>query len=222
MARMFVGHYGISFAAKGLDKRIPLWILFLAVQFLDVVWGVLVLTRVEKARIVPGITATLPLDLYYMPYSHSLVAAVVWFGIACVSYRMAFSSSQPRSLRAGFLVGLAVFSHWVMDLLVHRPDLPVFDDSLKMGLGLWNYPVVAFVLEGATVFAGIWIYLRSTRGTTWAGRYAALLYGVALLGVHYLALFLITPPGVTAAAGIFLSSYFLLAGAAFWVERQRA
>src|SRR5512143_2522004 len=105
---MFVGHYGISFAAKKGDGAIPLWVLFMAVQLLDVVWAPLVLLGVEKARIVPGFTATNPLDLYYMPYTHSLVAAMCWSVAAAAAYRLFCRSS---SIRAALLVGAAVFSH---------------------------------------------------------------------------------------------------------------
>src|SRR2546430_4352852 len=97
---MFVGHYGVSFAAKRLDKTIPLWVLFLAVQLLDVGWGILVPLGVEKVRIVPGITASNPLDLYYMPFTHSLVAALLWslgVYVACRSIR-AFGASHRAAL----------------------------------------------------------------------------------------------------------------------------
>ena len=83
---MFVGHYGVSFAVKAVDRRIPLWLLFIAVQFVDVLWGVFVLLGIERVRIVPGITASNPFDLYYMPYTHSLVASVLWAGAAIAVY----------------------------------------------------------------------------------------------------------------------------------------
>src|SRR5438477_5861646 len=128
---MFVGHYGVSFAAQRGEKTIPLWVLFLAVQLLDVFWSVFVLCGIEKVRIIPGITASNPLDLYYMPFTHSLVAALLWsLGAyaACRSLR-AFGASR----RAALLVAAAVFSHWVLDVIVHRPDLPLYDDMLKLG-----------------------------------------------------------------------------------------
>src|SRR5206468_1467069 len=111
---MFVGHYGVSFAAKRGDKTIPLWVLFLAVQLLDVFWSVFVLAGLEKVRIAPGITASNPLDLYYMPYTHSLVAALLWSLAAYVGYRAirAFGASH----RAALLAALAGFSHWVLAL----------------------------------------------------------------------------------------------------------
>ena len=118
---MFVGHYGVSFSAKSLETSIPLWVLFLAVQFLDVLWAPFILLGIEKVRIVPGITASNPLDLYYMPYTHSLVAAVLWSFVCGVVYQLV---AHPSRRQASVVIGLAVFSHWVLDFIVHRPDLP--------------------------------------------------------------------------------------------------
>ena len=128
---MFVGHYGPSFAAKALKQSIPLWILFIAVQWVDVMWSVFVLLGIEKVRIVPGFTATNPLDLYYMPYTHSLLAAILWSLGAAVAYR---AVPKLGSWVTAGIVGAAVFSHWVLDLIVHRPDLPLYDNSAKVGL----------------------------------------------------------------------------------------
>jgi hypothetical protein len=150
---MFVGHYGVSFAAKKTDPTLPLWVLFIAVQLLDVAWAPFVLLGVEKVRIVPGITASNPLDLYYMPYTHSLVAALLWSAAAFALYRLVHSRAGGGS--AAILAG-CVFSHWVLDFVVHRPDLPLYDDTAKVGLGLWNIPAVAFALEAALLFAGVY------------------------------------------------------------------
>src|SRR5687768_12407655 len=125
---MFVGHYGVSFAIKSLDKRIPLWLLFVAVQLVDVLWAIFVLTGIEKVRITPGITATNPLDLYYMPYTHSLVAGLFWSGVGFIGYKVARKGASYAAL----FVALAVFSHWVLDLIVHRADLPLYDDAYKL------------------------------------------------------------------------------------------
>ena len=141
---MFVGHYGPSFAIKSIRGSIPLWALFIAVQLLDVGWSVLVFLGVEKVRIVPGITASNPLDLYYMPYTHSLVAAVVWAIAAIMLSRFLLGI---RDWSASIWIGAAVFSHWVLDFLVHRRDLPLYDDAAKVGLGIWNYPIIALSLE---------------------------------------------------------------------------
>src|SRR5881397_2912929 len=155
---MFVGHYGVSFVAKRADNTIPLWVLFIAVQLLDVFWSGFVLLGFEQVRIVPGFTASNPLDLYYMPYTHSLVAAIGWSVIGFLAYRFAVRSAPPR---AAAIVGLAVFSHWVLDFLVHRPDLPLYDNTAKVGLGLWNLPVLALDLEIALLFGGMWLFFQT-------------------------------------------------------------
>src|SRR5947207_6311465 len=173
---MFVGHYGVSFVAKKAEPAIPLWVLFIAVQLLDVLWAPFVLLGIEKVRIVPGITASNPLDLYYMPYTHSLLAAIGWSVVAFLAYRLAVRSAPPR---AAAIVGVAVFSHWVLDFLVHRPDLPLYDNTAKVGLGLWNLPAVAFGLEAVLLFGAMWLYLRHTPPRT-----AMLAFGVVILPIR--------------------------------------
>src|SRR5437867_1711352 len=154
---MFVGHYGVSFAAQRMNRHVPLWVLFIAVQFLDVLWAPCILLGIEKVRIVPGITASNPLDLYYMPYTHSLVAALLWSCVGGLAYRFV---AHPARRRASVMVGTAVFSHWILDFVVHRPDLPLYDNSAKVGMGLWNAPALAFGLEAALLFGGIGLCLR--------------------------------------------------------------
>ena len=214
---MFVGHYSVSFLVKGTDKKIPLWVLFLAVQFVDIFWALFVLLGIEKVRIVPGITATNPLDLYYMPYTHSLVAALGWFGVAFFAYKFFAACTN----RLAFLVGLAVLSHWPLDLVVHKPDLPLYDVQFKMGLGLWNSPVLAFLLEVLLLLGGIVLYFRSTQAKTPAGKYSMFLFGAAMFAVQALVFFGPPPPSPSVLALTGLTSYFLFAGIAFWLEKKR-
>jgi membrane-bound metal-dependent hydrolase YbcI (DUF457 family) len=174
---MFVGHYGISFLAKGAEKSIPLWVLFIAVQLVDILWAIFVFVGIEKVRIVPGITATNPLDLYYMPYTHSLLGAFLWAVFAFLLYKFA----RKSAMRAAVLVGAAVFSHWLLDLIVHIPDLSLYDDTYKMGLGLWNYPAAAFASEAVLLFAGIYFYLRRTAATSVIGKIGMPIFGIVLL-----------------------------------------
>lgn len=215
---MFVGHYSVSFAAKSVEPRIPLWVLFIAVQLADVFWSIFVWAGIERVRIVPGITASNPLDLYYMPYTHSLLAAILWSLAAIFAYRW-WRRGQPR--RAAVLVGIAVFSHWVLDFVVHRPDLPLYDNTAKVGLGLWNYPATAFSLEGALLFGGIVWYLRSTQARGRMGRYGMIVFGVFLLAVHATVFFGAPPESPAIAAAMALGSYALFAGIAAWLERKR-
>ncbi|MGH9882081.1 MAG: hypothetical protein ACRD6N_11650, partial [Pyrinomonadaceae bacterium] len=183
---MFVGHYGPSFAAKAMKKAIPMWMLFIAVQWVDVLWSFFVLLGIEKVRIVPGITATNPFDLYYMPYTHSLVAAIGWSFIAIIIYRVLFTNN---GWSAAAIVGAAVFSHWILDLLVHRPDLPIYDNTMKVGFGLWNFPILAFALEVLVLSIGLYFYLRTSRPLNAVGRYGMVIFAVVMLFVQGIVFF---------------------------------
>ena len=213
---MFVGHYGVSFAAQRLNRDIPLWVLFIAVQLLDVVWAPLVLLGVEKVRIVPGITATNPLDLYYMPYTHSLVSAVAWSVAAYAAYRIVRRLPQTRRRGAAALVGAAVFSHWVLDFIVHRPDLPLYDNTAKVGLGLWNVPAAALGLEAILLFGGIFLFLQG-RATAKVG---LLIFGIVMLAIQVYVFFGPPPPSDRAAAMTALLAYALFAGFVAWWGRH--
>jgi len=215
---MFVGHYGPSFAVKAIRPAIPLWLLFIAVQFVDVVWAVLVLLGIEKVRIVPGITASNPLDLYYMPYTHSLVAGILWAVATIVVCR---PLAGVRTWSASAWIGLAVFSHWVLDFLVHRPDLPLYDDAMKVGLGIWNYPAIALILEALLLFAGMTMYLRRTRATNAIGRIGPPVFGILMLAIQCYVFFGPPPVSPSAAAITALLSYVAFAAVAQWLDRQR-
>lgn len=215
---MFVGHYGPSYAIRSLRPALPLWLLFVAVQFVDVAWSVLVLLGVEKVRIVPGITASNPLDLYYMPYTHSLVAAILWSVALAVLARF----SPRAAIRSGAVwIGVAVFSHWVLDFLVHRPDLPLYDDTMKMGLGLWNLPAVALSLEAALLFGGMILYLRATEPINALGRVGPPVFGVVMLGIQSYIFFGPPPASPAAAALTALVAYVMFAAIAEWLGHQR-
>jgi membrane-bound metal-dependent hydrolase YbcI (DUF457 family) len=215
---MFVGHYGVSFAARRLNRDIPLWVLFIAVQLLDVFWAPLVLLGIERVRIMPGITASNPLDLYYMPYTHSLVSAVAWSVAGYAFYRIVRRSPRSIGHGAAALVGLAVFSHWLLDFVVHRPDLPLYDNTAKVGLGLWNLPIVALSLEAGLLFGGMALFLRD-RG---APKIGLMLFGVVMLAIQSMVFFGPPPPSDRAAAITALVSYVLFAAfIARWESRHR-
>src|SRR5205807_7400041 len=139
---MFVGHYSVAFAVKSDENKIPLWVLFVAVQLLDFLWAPFVLLGIEKVRIVPGITATSPLDLYYMPYTHSLIGALVWSGLAFAIYKAGRRGKASNA--AALLVSFAVFSHWILDLVVHRPDLAIYDVRRHSESRLWSLELQRF------------------------------------------------------------------------------
>jgi hypothetical protein len=181
---MFVGHYSVAFATKTERNRIPLWVLFVAVQFLDYIWATLVLLGIEKLRVIKGFTAGSMLDSYYHPYSHSLIAALIWSGIAAFVYKRVCSRhGRHHSNSAALLVGLAVFSHWILDFIAHPRDLAIYDNKWKVGLGFWNYRDPEFALEIALLVGGIILYLW--RNAMPGIRKAAIVaFGIALVVVQ--------------------------------------
>lgn len=183
--------------------------LFLAVQFVDVLWAILVMAGVEKVRITPGYTASSPLDLYYMPYTHSLVASVGW------ALLVGWLASFVWGRRGGVVVGLCVISHWVLDLLVHVADLPLWGDLHKVGFGLWDQPVLAFVLEAGVLFAGVALYSKLAKGKA-----AVWIFAVLMLAMQMSNLVMPPPPEPEQFAMMALSLYLLLAAAAWFVERN--
>ena len=221
---MFTGHYSFSFAGKALagksgdqdnDKRIPLWLLFIAVQFIDVLWSIFVLIGIEKVRIVPGITASNALDLYYMPYTHSLLGVLCWSALAYVVSQIVPSL---RGVQTGLILAGAVFSHWILDLIVHRPDLALYDSVGKMGFGLWNYRGAAFALEMAVLFGGAaMLYGNAAHKVRLAG-FVIFLAALQVFGTFFFP----PPPSDHAAAMTALSSYILLALMAWWVDGEQA
>jgi len=178
---MFVGHYSVAFAIKSDENRIPLWILFIAVQFLDYIWATLVLLGIEKLRVIKGFTAGSMLDSYYHPYSHSLVAALIWSALAALVYKKFWQAKVSSG--AALLVALAVFSHWILDFIAHPGDLAIYDNKWKVGLGLWNYRGLEFGLEVALLAGGIVLYLA--RNAISAARKKAVIgFGLALIIVQ--------------------------------------
>ena len=176
---MFVGHYSIAFACRTERNKIPLWVLFVAVQFLDYIWATLVLLGIEKLRVTKGFTAGSMLDSYFHPYSHSLIMAVVWSVIAALVYKgVCGRYGRHYSGSAPLIIGLAVFSHWILDLIAHPRDLAIYDNTWKVGFGLWNYRDPEFALEIALLAAGIALYL--TRNAMPAIRTGAVI-GLGLL-----------------------------------------
>jgi hypothetical protein len=181
---MFVGHYSVAFAAKSEKNKIPLWVLFIAVQFLDYIWATLVLLGIEKLRVIKGFTAGSMLDSYFHPYSHSLIAAIAWSCIAGRAYKI-FCSRHGCLYRkySAFIVGAAVFSHWILDLIAHPRDLAIYDDTWKVGFGLWNYRDPEFALEIGLLGVGIMLYLaRNAMPAIRKG--AVIAFGVVLVVIQ--------------------------------------
>lgn len=215
---MFIGHYGPALAAKPLEKRLPLWLLFVAVQWLDVVWSILVMFHVEKLRIVKGFTQGSSLDLYYMPFTHGLLGALalstILGAIAALFYR-------ERRMAIIVVVAGAVFSHWLLDLVVHVPDLPLLGNSFKVGFGLWRYLWLSFPLEIGSLVAGAVFYVRAVPSRARFGDVYLWLFVAAMALVETYGAFGPEPASPIAEAETALIAYAALAALAGAVDWAR-
>jgi membrane-bound metal-dependent hydrolase YbcI (DUF457 family) len=213
---MFIGHFALAFAAKRVAPRISLGTTLFAAEFLDAVWPIFLLTGVERVRIAPGDTAFTPLDFVYYPWSHSLVAALAW----AVAFGATYWLLRRDLKGAGWLAALVV-SHWFLDWVTHRPDMPLFPGEAGLhGLGLWNSVPATLVVESAMFAAGLALYLRATRARDRTG-VIALWALVALLIAAYLgAAFGPPPPNVEVIAYSGVMAYIMVAWG-WWIDRHR-
>jgi membrane-bound metal-dependent hydrolase YbcI (DUF457 family) len=176
---MFIGHFAVGYGAKRYAPRAPLWALMAAPLLADILWTVFLLMGWEHARIAVGDTRYTPLDLYDYPWSHSLVMLVVWATVLGAGYFL-----WERDWAGAAAIWIGVVSHWVLDWITHRADMPLYPGGPKLGLGLWNSIAGTMVVEIAMLFAGVWIYARATRARDRIGRYAFWGY-VAVLMIFY-------------------------------------
>ncbi len=212
---MFLGHVALGLAAKRATPHVSLGLLVLGCQLADVLWPVFLALGLEEVRIDPGNTAFTPLDFVSYPYTHSLLLLAVWgvaFGLMC------------RFLVGGrgvFAVTTAlVVSHWVLDVVTHRPDLPVYPGGPKVGLGLWNSIPWTLVVELTMYAVGLWMYLRATRARDSIGRWAFTALAVFLL-VAYLANLAGAPPSVPALYISAIIASVALTFWSWWADRHR-
>lgn len=214
---MFIGHFGLGFGAKRMAPAVSLGTLFLAAQLADLLWPTLLLLGVEEVRIDPGITVVTPLDFVRYPYSHSLVALVVWGALFGIVYTLA-RRSRPA---AGLLLAALVVSHWVLDLATHRPDLPLtVGGSERYGLGLWNSLPGTLAVELLLFLGGVFLYVRATAPRDRTGTIALGALVIFLLAVYLMSFFGQPPPNPAAVAWVTQSMWLLVAWG-YWVDRHR-
>jgi hypothetical protein len=206
---MFAGHFGAAFAAKRLAPRLNLGVLFGAALAIDVVWSVLVIAGVERYHIDAGLRGIVPSVNDFMPYSHSLLAAVVWAGVfAALFARQNFVAA-----------GITVVSHWVLDLVVHRHDVTLYPGSEKLGFGLWNWTAPGIGVELAILFGGIWLYGRVTSAMDRTGTVSLAAFA-ALMGALEVSL-AFTPPAMEKGLEWQVLAQLLFVYWALAIERHR-
>lgn len=214
---MFIGHFAVGFASKKFAPRTSLAVLIAAPIFLDLLWPIFVLLGWEHVRIVPGITKYNPLDLYDFPWSHSLLMSIVWATSFSLIYFL-ISHYRPGAIA----VWIGVISHWILDWITHRPDMPLYPGGgPRLGLGLWNHVAATMATEIAMLAVGVWLYASATRARDRIGRYAFWAYAFVLLLLFIADRFSAAPPTVPQIiwSGIIAEAIFLLWP--WWFDRRR-
>ncbi|MCW8809904.1 MAG: hypothetical protein OQK52_06215 [Ignavibacteriaceae bacterium] len=213
---MFIGHFGAGFAGKKFSKSASLGTYFMAAQWVDLVWPILLLLGIEKAEIKPGVTAVTPLDFTYYPFSHSLFAAIVWGVLFALVYFL-----FKKNLRNALILGALVVSHWFLDLLVHIPDLPIFPGAgIKVGFGLWNSLAATLIVEGLIFAIGVYLYFRTTKAKNKIGFYS-LVTLIVFLVLIYVANLFGPPPDSIEAIGIVGNAEWLIILWGYWIDKNR-
>ena len=213
---MFIGHFGIGLGSKKAAPKVSLGTLFLAAQFLDLLWPTFLLLGWEKVTINQGSQELTPLNFTYYPFSHSLFVAMVWGLLVGAIYFLV-----KRNKRGSIILGLCVLSHWFLDLIVHRPDLPLYPgNSPLVGFGLWNYKLAEVIVEGLIFIAGLIIYLNATKPKNKTGIFAFWSLVVFLVIIHVSNIFGPPPTNTTAIAWAGESQWLLVVWA-YWADSRR-
>ena len=213
---MFIGHFGLAFAAKKISKRGSLGTYIIAAQFLDLLWPMLLIRDIEKVAIEPGNTAFTPLKFLYYPYSHSLVFTLIWaisFGI--------FYLLVTKDKKTSLLIGVLVLSHWILDFFTHRPDLPLSSwSNEKVGLGLWNNPMATIIIEVIMFVGGALLYIRATHAKNLTGTISLWAFIIFMLVIYFLNASGHPPDSVHSIAILGLTQLLLVAWG-YWIDANR-
>ncbi|HLO82171.1 MAG TPA: hypothetical protein VK166_14495 [Chitinophagaceae bacterium] len=213
---MFIGHFGFGFGAKKLSPEISLGTSFLAAQLIDLLWPFFLMAGLEKVEIDPGNTELTPLNFVSYPFTHSLTGTLIWAMLFALVYYL-----WKKNWKVATVYALLVLSHWLLDFITHRPDLPLtFSENTKVGLGLWNHAAVAMVIESLIFIAGVYLYTKSTRPINKTGSYA-----LAGLVIFFILIFVMNakgdpPPNAEVISYVGLAQWiFVIWG--YWIDRNR-
>lgn len=214
---MFIGHFGLSLGAKKIAPQVSLGTMFIATQFVDILWPFFLITDVEQVAITPGYTRMNSFEFTHYPYTHSLLMGLVWGLVAGSIYFLI-----KKDVRGTIVIALGVASHWLLDLVVHVSDLPLtpFGET-KVGFGLWNHVAITLIIEGALFFTGLYLYLSVTKPKNKIGSRG--LWSLVILLVLFTISGLFSPPPESLMA-MFVSFNVLMMiiiGLAYWVDANR-
>lgn len=215
---MFIGHFGLSFAAKKAAPKVSLATLFIATQFVDILWPFMLIFNIEKVAVTPGYTKVNSYEFLYFPYTHSLFMGLVWGILTALIFFLI-----KKDTREAIVIGLCVISHWFLDLIVHSADLPItpFGDY-KAGFGLWNHVAATLIIELIIFFGGLFIYTSITRAKNKKGSRGLWALAALLILVTISNTFGPAPPN--SITTLFISFIILMAiiiSLAGWVDKNR-
>ena len=214
---MFIGHFAVAFASKKVAPKVSLGTLVIAAAFLDVVWPVLVLLGIEHFRIVPGFTAVNPFDFAYYPWSHSLLMTLVW----AVAFALVYIGLKGDRA-GGIWVGIVVASHWLLDFISHRPDMPLYPGGgERLGLSLWNSLPATFAVEGAMFALAIALYVQSTRARDRVGTVAWWAFVALLLALYIPGPWSPPPTSEYVVAVVGIAALLVFVPWAYWIDCRR-
>ncbi len=212
---MFIGHFGVGFGAKAAAPRVSLGTLILAAELVDFLFPVFALLRLEALRVEVGATRVAPFDFYRYPFTHSLATGVGWALLLALAYY-----ALRRSARGAAVLGTAVVSHWVLDWITHRPDMPLYPSGPRLGLGLWNSVAGTVVVEGATFALGVALYLSVTRPRDRTGTWSLWALVAFLVALYVLSLVGPAPPDADRFAWVGLAAWLFVPWG-YWIDRHR-
>ncbi len=219
---MFVGHYAAAFALKGVEKRASLGWLFIATQFVDILFFPFALMGIENLKFKEGFTEVNSFNMDYYPFTHGLLSTAIWAILFYIVFKYLLGRKKNYMKKVAFVMALAVLSHWFTDLIVHTPDLPLIKGNPKFGFGLWNNRFLTFITEAFLLFLGLLYYLSKTTPISKFGKYAASIFVIFLIFLNYINLYILPAnedlSSLTTSA---LISYFLFAGIAFYIDKRR-
>ncbi|KAB2940618.1 MAG: hypothetical protein MPEBLZ_00083 [Candidatus Methanoperedens nitroreducens] len=219
---MFIGHYGIGLVLKKVEPRLSLGLLIFGAIMLDILFGLFLLSGIEHAKIVHGATVVSPFEFYDYPYSHSAVGAVLWATAGFLAYWLWPTGDRTQRKRPAFILTIAIFSHFILDVISHTPDITISgNNSPILGLSLWDSLAGTMIVEFGILFIGIYLYRSATYSVSSSGKYGFALMILILVVLYIGNIFGPPPPDMKAVAVTMTAGQLALVALAFWVDRNR-